>query len=203
MARRPRSALAASYFHVINRSVRKVPIFTRPSDYRAFLTVLRQGLIRHPARLVSYCILSNHWHLVVGPNSIKDLSRLMHWVTVTHSVRWHRRHQTVGQGPVYQGRFKCQPIDATAVLMRVCRYVERNALRAGLVRRAQDWPWCSLSERLRADARLPLVSTSFLTRCVDRLRERPDHARRARGGTCPRSARICGKQTRPPIAPRQ
>ena len=163
MPRRPRRTLSATYFHVINRSVRKARIFRNRGDYRAFLTVLQEGLVRHPMKLVSYCVMSNHWHLVMGPDDPETLTALMHWVTATHAIHWHRHHQTVGQGPVYQGRFRAEPIEAAADLVRVCRYVERNALRAGLVRRAQDWPWCSLAERLRPDPILPLSPAAFLS----------------------------------------
>ncbi len=162
MPRRSRRALSAPFFHVINRSVRKVPIFGRSADYRAFLNVLREGLQRHPLRLVSYCVLSNHWHLVVESSDTIALIKFMQWVTATHAIRWHRRHKTVGQGPVYQGRFHSEPLEGAADLTRVCRYVERNALRAGLVARAQDWPWSSLAERLRMDPEVPLVPAAFL-----------------------------------------
>jgi putative transposase len=148
---------------VINRGVRKLPIFLRPADYRAFLLVLREGLDRYPIQLLSYCILSNHWHLVVGPDTTPSLSRFVKWVAATHAIRWHHRHETIGQGPLYQGRFQALPIDGAADLVRVCRYVERNGLAAGLVQRAQDWPWCSLSQRLRVDdVGVPLVTTPFL-----------------------------------------
>jgi putative transposase len=162
MPRRLRSHLPTGYFHVLNRASRKAPLFKRPPDYRAFLEVLSQGLARHPVRLVAYCILSNHWHLILGPTDPSTLSRLMHWVTVTHAVRWHRRRKTVGQGPVYQGRFKSEVLESLEHLMRATRYVERNALRAGLVQRAQDWPWCSLSARFRPTPPVSLVSTPFL-----------------------------------------
>jgi putative transposase len=162
MPRRLRRSLGTHYFHVINRSVRKSPIFLRPNDYRAFLSVLEAGLKRHPVGLLSYCVLANHWHLIVGPTDPSSLSRLMHWVTVTHAVRHHRHRGTVGQGPVYQGRFKSEALEEAVNVVRACRYVERNALTAGLVTRAQDWPWCSLSDRLRPDPRLPLTSAPFL-----------------------------------------
>lgn len=162
MARRPRAAHAAGFFHVINRSIRKTPLFQRATDYRAFVGVLEQGLTKHPVRLISYAILPNHWHLAVGPVDIKELSSFVQWITATHAIRWHRHRESVGQGPVYQGRFKSHAIVATGQLMRTCRYIERNALRAGLVRRAQDWPWCSLSERVSASSKLQLVSTPFL-----------------------------------------
>ena len=162
MPRRPRYRSAPGYFHVLNRSVRKATLFRRPLDYRAFLDVLAAGLERHPIRLVAYCVMPNHFHLVLGPSDPPPVSQLMHWVSSTHARRLHRHRSTVGQGPVYQGRFKSIGVDGADELVRVCRYVERNALRAGLVRRAQDWPWCSLSERLRPTPSLPLVTTPFL-----------------------------------------
>jgi len=133
----------------------------RSKDYRAFLQVLREGLERYPVRLIAYCILSNHWHLIVSVPNVDQLSRFMRWTTATHAIRWHRHRRTVGQGPVYQGRFFTSPIGAPDDLIRACRYVERNALRARLVRRAEDWPWCSLSDRRRPDPRLPLVPNAF------------------------------------------
>ena len=110
MARRPRHAVPSQFFHVINRAVRKEPLFQNPRDYRAFVNILHDGLERWPVRLLSYCILPNHWHLVVEPAGTRDLSKLMHWVTTTHAVRLHRRRRTSGQGPIYQGRFKAVPI---------------------------------------------------------------------------------------------
>src|SRR5688572_18358568 len=124
MPRRLRLAMSASFFHVINRSARRAPIFTRPTDYQAFLTVLQAGLERYPVRLLAYCILSNHWHMVVGPPDPKTLTGFVRWVTATHAIRWHRRHKTVGEGSLYKGRFLAIPIDQAANLVRVCRYVE-------------------------------------------------------------------------------
>jgi putative transposase len=163
MARKPRHRLNAPYVHVVNRSVRRIPIFARRTDYRAFLAVLQKGLDRHPVQLLSYCVLSNHWHLVLEPAGTGALIDFMHWVTTTHAVRWHRNHRTVGQGPVYQGRYHATPLDAPDMLVRACRYVERNALAAKLVRRAEHWPWGSLAARLRGDGELPLKPAPFLT----------------------------------------
>jgi putative transposase len=162
MPRRPRSSSPARFHHVINRSASRVPLFIRPRDYHGFLAILREGLTRFPTPIVAYCILPNHWHLVMGPTGTNRLSQLFHWVTTTHAVRLRRREQTVGQGPVYQGRFKSHPIEASGNLVRVCRYVERNALAAGLVQRAQDWPWGSLADRRQAHSILPLTGAPFL-----------------------------------------
>lgn len=162
MPRRRRTDSDAMYFHVINRSAGRVTMFHKTRDYRAFIGILRHGLQKHPLRLVSYCVLPNHWHLIVGPVAPEVLSRFMHWVTTTHAVRYRRRHKTVGEGPVYQNRFKQEAVDSLDGLMRACRYVERNALQAGLVERAQDWPWGSLAARLLSPRELPIVDAPFL-----------------------------------------
>jgi putative transposase len=162
MPRRPRYKSAPGFFHVLNRSAREITLFRRPNDYRAFLHVLGAGLARHPVRLIAYTVMPNHFHLVMGPAHPEAVARLMHWVGTTHAKRWHTQRKTVGQGPVYQGRYTAVACQEASELLRVCRDVERNALRAGLAKRAQDWPWCSLSDRLHPPQVLPLVTTPFL-----------------------------------------
>lgn len=128
-------------------------LFDDEGDYLAFLRVLGAGLERHPqARLLSYCLMPNHWHLVFWPRRKADtvLSELMRWVGTTHVRRWHKHRHSVGTGPIYQGRFKSFPIQEDDHMLTVCRYVERNALRAGLVDRAELWRWGSLWLRRQA-----------------------------------------------------
>jgi putative transposase len=91
--------------------------------------------------------MRNHWHFVLSPSTDNALSRFMHWLEITHARRWRLACETSGQGAVYQGRFKASPIGTDMHFLRVCRYVERNALRASLVARAEDWPWSSLWQR--------------------------------------------------------
>jgi putative transposase len=98
-------------------------------------------------RLLAYVILPNHWHLVVWPQRDGDLSLYAQWLTVTHVRRWHAHHHTEGTGPVYQGRFKSFPVQQDEHFFTLCRYVERNPLRANLVQRAEHWRWCSLWHR--------------------------------------------------------
>jgi putative transposase len=186
MPRLARSSLAAPYFHVVNRTVRRLPIFVRPTDYRAFLKVLEEGLGRYPVRLVAFSLLADQWHLVVGPDGTNALSRFVQWVTATHAIRWRCVHHLRGCGPVYEGRYRSTPLTGAADLVHACRHVERRAVRARLVPRAQDWPWCSLAERLQPSASVPLVAAPFLmsSAWVDyvnttTLRERIEDARLA------------------------
>jgi putative transposase len=92
--------------------------------------------------------MPNHWHLVVWPEHDRVLSRFVGWLTLTHTQRWHAFRGTVGSGHLYQGRFKSFPVEADTHLLVLARYVERNALRARLVGRAEDWAWGSLAQRL-------------------------------------------------------
>jgi putative transposase len=91
--------------------------------------------------------MPNHWHLLLWPRRDGELSEFMRLLTVTHTQRWHAHRQTAGTGPVYQGRFKSFPVQSDEHFLTAARYVEGNALRAGLVKRAEDWLWCSLWRR--------------------------------------------------------
>lgn len=109
---------------------------------------------RFPLRLCAYCILSTHWHFVPWPERDGELTGFFRWLTHTHAMRWRVAHQTVGYGHLYQGRFKSFPVQEDEHFLSVCRYVERNALTAGLVKRAQDWRWCSLWTRMHGEDHL-------------------------------------------------
>lgn len=142
-------------YHVLNRAAGKRRVFEQPDDYAAFERVLVEAHERVAMRTLAYCVMPNHWHLVLYPREAGDLSRFMAWLTLTHTQRWHAWHRSTGTGALYQGRFKAFPVQADEHLLTVCRYVERNALRAGLVQRAEDWRWCSLWRRvagLRSDS---------------------------------------------------
>jgi putative transposase len=143
MARRTRCPDAGVVFHVLNRAVGRATIFADDADYAAFEKVLAEVTAKIPMRLVSYVLMPNHWHLVVWPSADGQLSRWMQGVTVRHVRRWHAHYHTAGTGPVYQWRYKTFPVQEDDHYFTVCRYVERNPLRAGLCRHAADWPWSS------------------------------------------------------------
>lgn len=145
MGRPLRAASGDFIYHVLNRANARMSLFETDGDYRAFERVLVQACERVAMRLLSYCVMPNHWHLVVWPRQDGDLSRFMNWLTLTHTQRWHQHRQSVGEGHVYQGRFKSFPVETNEYLVTVCRYVERNPVRAGLVDRAEQWRWSSAS----------------------------------------------------------
>jgi len=93
--------------------------------------------------------------LVIWPARDRELTEFSAWVTLTHTQRWHAHRQSAGTGHVYQGRFRSFPVEEDDYFLTVCRYVERNALRADLVSRAEDWRWSSLWHRTQAGGNLP------------------------------------------------
>ena len=144
MGRALRAASGDIVYHVHNRANARVTLFEDEGDYAAFERVVAQACSRVSMRLLAYCVMPNHWHLVVWPRHDGDLSRFMNWLTLTHTQRWHQHRHSVGEGHVYQGRFKSFPVETNEYFFTVCRYVERNPVRAGLVERVEEWRWSSV-----------------------------------------------------------
>ena len=144
MPRTARAAPGGFVFNVLNRGVGRMRLFDKPRDFQAFEEALAQTLEKIPLRLCGYCLMPNHWHFVVWPEADQQLAAFFQRLTVTHATRWARAKRRVGYGHVYQARFKSFPIQTDEHFYQALRYVERNAKRAKLVRRAVDWRWGSL-----------------------------------------------------------
>lgn len=129
---------------MLNRANARRTIFHSDGDYRAFESILAEVQGRIPMRILAWCLMPNHWHLVLWPRQDGELSAYLRLVTLTHTQRWHANRASAGTGHLYQGRFKSFAVQDDAHFLAVCRYVEANAMRGGLVLRAEDWRWCSL-----------------------------------------------------------
>ena len=150
------------YHHVINRGNVRATLFFRAEDYQTFIRLLAAAADKYPIGLVGYCIMPNHWHLLLRPASQPDMSRALHWMTSLHANQWSREHGRQGLGHVYQSRFLSVPVQAGLSLSRVLRYVERNASAAGLASRAEAWPWGSAYQRLIGGQLPTLLPQPFL-----------------------------------------
>jgi putative transposase len=126
-------------------------LFRTDDDFEAFRRVMIEAHQRHPLRILAYCVLSNHWHFVVWPKTDGQVTDYFRWLAHTHAMRRRVAHRTVGYGHLYQGRFKSFPVQSDEHLLTVARYVERNAVGAGLVERAELWPYGSLRAWLQAE----------------------------------------------------
>jgi putative transposase len=148
MPRIARRAPGGIAYHVLNRANGRLRLFKQDGDYLAFEAVLLDAAARVPgARVLAWCLMPNHFHLVLWPTRDGELTAFMRWLTLTHAQRWKHAHAAVGHGHLYQGRFKSFPVQSDGHLLNVLRYVERNPVRANLARRAQDWRWGSCFAR--------------------------------------------------------
>ena len=144
MPRTARASIGGICYHVINRGNGSSTVYHNSSDYQSFIQLMVKACDRIPMRVLSYCLMPNHFHLVLWPFGDGDMSRWMQWLLTSQVRRYHWLRGTSGR--IWQGRFKGFPIQQDSHLLQVMRYVERNPVRANLVRSAADWSWSSISE---------------------------------------------------------
>ncbi len=142
MPRTSRAPAGGYCYHVLNRGNARAKVFHKDQDFQALLDMIAEASLRQPMRILAYCLMPNHFHLVLWPRHDGDISRWVHWLLTTQVRRYQKHYHSSGH--VWQGRFKSFPIQEDDHLRAVLRYVERNPLRAGLVERAEDWGWSSL-----------------------------------------------------------
>lgn len=147
MPRIARVDIGGEVYHVLNRANARVQIFDNDKDYQQFEEILEEAVEKYATPLLAYCIMPNHWHLVLHPKVDGDMQGFMSWLTNTHTRRWHVAKGTVGQGHLYQGRYKSFICEQDQHLLTVLRYVERNAKTANLVKKAENWRWSSVWRR--------------------------------------------------------
>jgi len=146
MPRKLRVVVEDGIYHVINRRVAGLPLFDDEGDYRAFEKILDEAAPLYAVRILAYCLMPNHWHLLLIREIQGDVGLLAADFADARAAM-ACASEICGVWPVYQGRFKSFPIQDDDHLLVVARYIERNALRANLVKRAENWPWCSLYRR--------------------------------------------------------
>jgi putative transposase len=133
MPRSARAAVGGYCYHVINRGNGRAEVFHKDADFAAFARLLRAAPARTDMRLLGYCLMPNHFHLVLWPVNDDDLGRFMQWLLTTHVRRYHMHYHSTGH--VWQGRFKAFPIEQDEHLLTVLRYVPCcatwNATRCG------------------------------------------------------------------------
>ncbi|MBT8098560.1 MAG: transposase [Gammaproteobacteria bacterium] len=144
MSRVARITAGGFCYHVINRGNRRERVFHSTEDYDTFVLFMDKASVHMRMRILAFCLMPNHFHLVLWPYGDGDMSRWMHWLMTAHVVRYHKKYGTTGR--IWQGRYKSFPIEQDEHLLTVLRYVERNPVRANLVSRAADWKWSSANQ---------------------------------------------------------
>lgn len=156
MPRGKRRFPGGTVFHALNRGNVRQTLFFGPADYGAFVRVAQEALLIAPIRILGYCLMRNHWHFVLWPELDDQLFVFMHQLTNTHVRRWQTTHHREGEGHACQSRFQSFPVESDEHSYNMCRYVERDPVRAGPVERAEDWIWSRVWARLHADDPLAL-----------------------------------------------
>ena len=144
MGRLARATDDGLVYHAMNRGNNRTDVFAGDGDHEAFLESLRVAKGRYPFALLGYCLMSNHFHLLLKPGSGQSISRILQSLSVAHTWRYHKRHRTSGH--VWQGRFKSPVIQDDDHLLVVLRYIEANPVRARMVADPRDYRWSSYGQ---------------------------------------------------------
>jgi putative transposase len=157
-------------FHILNRGNGRQDIFHKDDDFKVFIDLLATVQEMYEIRIFAYCLMTNHFHLLLKPIKSENLSRGMQWLMTSHVRRYHRHYKSSGH--VWQGRYKSFIVQEDDHLLTVARYIEGNPVRAAMVASAKNWPWSSHTERTEGAERkilseFPVVLPINWTEYVD------------------------------------
>lgn len=168
MARPLRIEFPGALYHVTSRGNARAPIFTEDCDRRLLLRILSDVVARYRWVCHSYCLMTNHFHLLVATPEA-NLSRGMRQLNGLYTQRFNRAHERVGH--ILQGRYGAVLVERDAHLLELARYVVLNPVRAGLIAEAEDYPWSSLRATLGLESAPEWLDTdALLTRFGSRAR---------------------------------
>ena len=153
MSRMARSAIMydGCYAHVISRSIRKQKIFNDEEDFRVFIDLLGQSKKQASYRIFHYCLMHTHFHLAVQIPHLPDFSKAFQRLKSYYTYKYHTKYRL--SGPIWRERFRGLLIENESYMYACGRYIERNPVEAGLVKRALEWPFssCQYYETGKAD----------------------------------------------------
>ena len=138
MSRPLRIQYPDAWYHVMNRGRRSEAIFQEKKDYFTFIDLLKEAVDLWNLRVSAYCLLSNHYHLLVQTPDA-NLSRCMRHINGVYTQRFNRSHHLDGQ--LFRGRYKSILIDADPYLLELIRYIHRNPIESGIVKNLEKYPW--------------------------------------------------------------
>ena len=141
MARTPRAQAETGYYHLITRGNNKKNLFHEYEDFEHYLRLLAQYVSITGIQINHYCLMTNHTHLLIHSEAPRAISQMMHGLQRSYVLFFRKKYQWTGH--LFQGRFKSLPIDRETYLLECGRYIERNPVRANMVKEPGDWPHSS------------------------------------------------------------
>ncbi|MDA0688184.1 MAG: transposase [Proteobacteria bacterium] len=147
MPRRARVIVPNMPHHIVQRGHNRDEVFAGEEDYRYYLENLREWKLELGIKVYSYCLMTNHVHIVLEPGDDKSSVSLLMKQLAARQTRWVNKHDG-RSGSLWEGRFKCSPIQEESYMLQCCRYVERNPVKANMVKHPIQYPWSSYRARI-------------------------------------------------------
>ena len=141
MPRKPREFVAGGIFHVFNRGNNRKTIFKERENFECFKGMLKKGQERESVKIYHYCLMSTHFHMLLKSEKSESLSRFMHWVQLGYARYYKKKYGTTGH--VFEERYRSPRIAKESYYLQCGRYIERNPLKAKLVKQVEDYPYSS------------------------------------------------------------
>lgn len=158
MPRKPREFVTGGIYHVFNRGNNRRMLFEEKPDYECFMGMLKEGQARERVKIYHYCLMSNHYHLLIRSEEAEGLPRFMHWVQLGYARYYKKKHGTTGH--VFEERYRSPRIAEESYYLQCGRYIERNPVKAKLVITAEDYPYSSAGYYVRGN-KDPLVTENL------------------------------------------
>jgi len=163
MPRGPREKIPGAFYHVMSRGNEKQTIYGCVGDKEKFLHYLKKGSRNHGALIHCYCMMENHFHLLVE-TPYGNISQVMHSINSSYSKYFNSKWNRVGH--LFQGRYKSKVIETDSYLLELSRYIHLNPVKAGLVQRPESYRWSSYHSYLGNDDGFDFVQQKFILSLV-------------------------------------
>ena len=173
MPRKPREFVAGGIYHVFNRGNNRRTLFYEACDFRCFKDLLHDGMAREKVKIYHYCLMSNHYHLLMKSEEAESLPRFMHWVQLGYARYYKKKQQSTGH--IFEERYRSPRIAEESYYLQCGRYIERNPVKARLVLRAEDYPHSSAAYYVRGQSD-PLLTENIYYEGLGRTVEERQNA---------------------------
>lgn len=159
MARPLRIEYPGAFYHVVNRGLERRELFRHEKDHEFFLSLLNKAAEKFGLKVHSYCLMTNHYHLFVETPK-GHIAKIMRLVDGTYTQKFNHKYNRVG--PLMQGRYKATLVDQDHYSLQVSKYVHLNPLKAGMVKKLEDYKWSSYPFFVSKQKAYPFLQTSWL-----------------------------------------